>query len=325
MLPNLALVLGLLAGSSFHRVVAVHAEKPAPAQGKHFLTNTYGFLRSSGNNVGSAASSMLSIQTSLDDMQKDLTGEYDMWAQKQKSLTGERSRLTNEIAQLQRERLEQRAMGEEKLRLQNTVNLYQAEVQHATDNINVARQKWGLQRAAMDKDNQILVRHLEESQQMKVARVAAAQQTLSQTRDQNRVLQRDIFHLNRQNLQLQATINSQNVSNQMEASKILKKIQVVQTQLHSLQEDMVSQAQLQQQVENAKTRVSVQLSETTKQQKALEQYQIDSVEQLRKADIVILEAKASLNQANKDMIDCQNVDGVNQQIQSQVSQCKMLH
>merc|ERR1719235_2018381 len=88
----------------------IQAKAKQPAEVNHFMANTYGFLRSTSDNVGSAVSSMLSIQGNMEEMKRDLNGEYALWMKKKRALTDEHDRLSSDIAHMQAALDEQKAM-----------------------------------------------------------------------------------------------------------------------------------------------------------------------------------------------------------------------
>merc|ERR1719313_1445527 len=108
---------------------AVHrGSQPTSVEDRHFIANTYGFLRTSSDDVGKAAQTVLGIQTNLDDLSKELDREYSAWISKKEALVSENNALRNGIASLQGTLQEQRSLHEEELRLQSELAAIQLEI-----------------------------------------------------------------------------------------------------------------------------------------------------------------------------------------------------
>merc|ERR1719238_2605806 len=91
-------------------------KKAAPASdagGDNAMANTYGFLRTANNNVGSTVEGVLNVEGSLTDMKKDLDHEYTRWKAKKKVLLSEREKMNSEKKRLQETLLQQEQLRDD--------------------------------------------------------------------------------------------------------------------------------------------------------------------------------------------------------------------
>jgi len=286
------------------------------------MANTYGFLRSTSDNVGGAVSSMLSIQGNMEEMKTDLNNEYSLWMQKKRALTDEHDRLASDIAHMKAALDEQHAMREEKLRLQGVLEVEKQKTATTVAETNAKREAWAQALADVNKDITMLEKQIDDSHSKKISGVTDSSTRTSQLRDQNRFLQDQIFHLNQQNTALQTTLSQKKVEFGKVHGALLTQIDEAQKGIHGYQREVVAQAQLRTEVLGYRHRVSAQMAETEGQNNRLTHMRINCTASLKKIEDKIAMYQVSLKSANQELMACQQLDGENQLIQRELNQCK---
>eukprot|EP00747_Dinoflagellata_sp_TGD_P163300 gnl/TRDRNA2_/TRDRNA2_181830_c0_seq1.p1 gnl/TRDRNA2_/TRDRNA2_181830_c0~~gnl/TRDRNA2_/TRDRNA2_181830_c0_seq1.p1 ORF type:complete len:326 (+),score=96.98 gnl/TRDRNA2_/TRDRNA2_181830_c0_seq1:82-1059(+) len=301
---------------------AARLQAKQPAEVNHFMSNTYGFLRSTSDNVGSAVSSMLSIQGNMEEMKRDLNGEYALWMKKKRNLADEHDRLASDIAHMQAALDEQHGMREEKLRLQGVLEFQKQKTAQTMEETNQKRKVWAQALSDVNKDITMLEKQIEEGHSSKLGHVSDVSKRTSELRDQNRFLQDQIFHLNEQNVHLETTTSQKKVEIGQIHSGLLAQIDSIQKQIHSFQDEVIAQAQLRTEVLGYRHRVSAQMKQTEDQRSRLTTLQSSCTASLKEIEDKILTAQAKLKNANEELVGCQELDGENQKIQRALNQCK---
>jgi len=291
------------------------------AGGDNAMANTYGFLRTASNNVGNTVEGVLGVEGSLTDMKKDLDKEFDRWQVKKKVLLTEREKLNSAKSRAKNVLLQQYEMTEEKKRVAGDVAARQAENAKLTQDNKDAEAKRALDKKGLEKDIEDLKCQTKVIQQAKQDRVDAANKKTSVLKDQNRVLQEQVFALNKQVSKLTVDSTDQNIKNKQDKSGLLSEVEALQNNIHGLEKQLVAQAQLSETVQRARERLSMQSTETVKQGEKLTSAQAKCMDNKKRMTIDIETAKKQLNDANGQMISCQNMDGENQQLQTALNQC----
>lgn len=312
-----------LLGALLPVTVGMLTRQPAPAGGgeDNAMASTYGFLRTASNNVGNTVEGVLGVEGSLTDMKKDLDVEFTRWMGKKKVLLADRAQLNSEISRLKGSLLQQKEMEEEKKRVAGDVALQKAENEKhgAANKEREAKRK--LDKKVMDEDIEALKCQTKTIQQAKQDRVDAANKKTAVLKEQNRLLQERVFELNKDVTKLTTTASKQSIQNKDTTSTLLAKVEAVQKQINGLEKELLAQAQLEETVQRSRERLATQSSETVKQREKLVQAQ-DACSTNKKKMVSDIEAsKRSLNDANAQMMQCQNLDGENQNLQTELNQC----
>jgi len=286
------------------------------------MASTYGFLRTASNNVGNTVEGVLGVEGSLTDMKKDLDVEFTRWKGKKKALLGSREKLNSEISRLKGALLQQKEMEQERSRIAGEVATKKAENEKhdAANKEKEAKRK--LDKKVMDEEIHALKCQTKTIQQAKQDKVDAANKKTAVLKEQNRVLQERLFALNQDATKLTATASKQSIKNKDATSALLAKVEAAQKQIHGLEKELLAQAQLEETVQRSRERLTTQTGETVKQREKLVQAQ-DKCRTNKKQMVSDIEAaKRSLNDANAQMMQCQNLDGENQNMQTELNECK---
>lgn len=301
--------------------MAAAGRQQQPVEDKHFMANTYGFLRSTSDSVGEAVQGALAVQSSLDEVKKDLASEYDKWMRKKKDLSGENDRLKASLARLQAARQDQASMREHVLRL--TAEL--TSLQQGTKVIMEGTEK---DKAFADKskaDIQAQILSLEES--AKQAQNRSAEQAAhflnadSITRTEIRTLQTNIVVLTQKVEAQEAVFGTFQAAAAQNHSALLSESDKLQAQLDALQREKVAQAQLQQDVEVYRRRVAEQALQVVNQKKSTQALKAQCAAKENDVEQQISEAKKDLAAANAVIQGCQDLDAKNQELQGQLNGC----
>jgi len=300
-------------------------KQPAPPaaapSGENAMANTYGFLRTASNNVGNTVEGVLGVEGSLTDMKKDLDEEYKRWKAKKKVLLGDRDGLNSEISRLKAALLQQKQMKEDKDRIAGEIAAKKAENEKVAAANKEAEAKRKLDRKGMEEDIDALKCATKTIQQAKQAKVDAANQKTAIIKEANRVLQEQVFKLNKDVNTLATASAKQDISNKGKVSALLAKVEAVQKQIHGLETELVAQAQLEEGVQRARERLAIQSAETVRQREKLTQAQAQCMGNKQKMVADIEGSKSRLNDANAQMMQCQNLDGENQKLQTKLNEC----
>lgn len=241
------------------------ASAPAPAVAQaaedNAMANTYGFLRKSSNTVGNAVENVLGVEGSLDDMNKNLDEEYKRWILKKKVLMSDRDKLKSEIQRAKAALLEQKAMREEKERLEGRTKIEKGQNAKRVDAIEAAAMKWKFEKSTWEDQIKLIQCQTANTERIKQERVQAANKKTSVLKDANRVLQQNVFNLNKELNKLVVNFTQMKIENNQTVSQELGKIEVVQKKIHALEEDLMAQAQLEEAVQRARERVAAQAQE----------------------------------------------------------------
>jgi chromosome segregation ATPase len=321
MLLRFLILHGVLLPSTVGMTVKQPQPSTPPASGENAMANTYGFLRTASNNVGNTVEGVLGVEGSLTDMKKDLDKEYDRWMKKKKVLLAERDKLKSQKARANGVLLEQKQMQEEKKRVAGDVAAQQADnkKQEAANKEKAA--KIELDKKGMDEDIEALKCHTKTIQQAKQDRVDAANQKTSVLKDQNRVLQDAVFRLNKEVTNLGVEATKEDIQHKDTKSGLLAKVEALQNQIHGLEKQLVAQAQLEETVDRARERLAAQTAQTVQQREKLTAAQSKCMANRNQMTSDIEAAKRNLNDANVQMMQCQNLDGENQKLQAELNAC----
>lgn len=312
----------LALGWALPRAAGMTMKQPAqtPA-GENAMANTYGFLRTASTNVGNTVEGVLGVEGSLTDMKKDLDTEYERWLLKKKALLGDRDKLNSDISRLKGVLLQQEEMRQEVQRTKGNVAMQQAQnVKKAAAN-KEAEAKRDLDRKGMKEDIDALKCATKTIQQAKQVAVDTANKKTSVLKDQNRILQEQVFQLNKDFQTLEKTSEQQNITNKQTTSGLLAEVEALQNQIHGLEQALIAQAQLEEMVERSRERLATQSTETVRQREMLTKAQDQCMTQKKNLVTNIEVSKRKLNEANVQMVQCQNLDGQNQQLQAQLNEC----
>jgi len=283
-----------------------------------------GFLRSSSKQIGEAAANALAVQSSLDDMRQDLSGEYDRWQVKQKALMDERGRIEAEKSKLEAQLLQQKSLSEEKVRLEGELNLQRAQSAKAVADIAAADQRWVAQNASLKKDVDLLEKQMEVIGILKLRHENTNSQKNSELQSRNAAVQQDIFHLNQQVFNLKDMLAHQNILTKEEHSGLINQVEALQKNIHSLQDEVVERAQVQLEIERHWKRLSAQAEEVVKQKENLQLTRKNCEAELFSFDKKIQAAQADFKAANVQMRQCQDLDAKTQQLQGQLNECRAI-
>jgi len=288
------------------------------------MANTYGFLRSTSDQVGQAVQGVLSVQNNLEEMRKDLASEYGLWQSKKKVLVSDNDRLRSEIARLQAARQDQRSMQEETLRLQSELGFHTAASVKAQQETAGARQRWANQKVALNQEIVQLEGKIDLAQKQRSTQALAATDRSAAIRSQNLKLQQQIFDLNQQVLHLQQEAAKQRLEAGQKRNEMLAEINTVQGQIRNLQEQLVEQAKQRQMVQLARERAAKQVEQTAKQRQELQQARTNCDATVLQLEKQVALAKKSLGAVNLEIQQCQALDAQNQVLQEKLNECNAL-
>lgn len=317
-------LLPISAGMKTMQPMAVPAPAPAPADGgDNAMANTYGFLRTASNNVGNTVENVLNVEGSLADMKKDLDTEYKRWMAKKKVLLQEREEYSSEAARLKAELEKQKEMQEEKKRIEGDIALMKAENLKKIETMKEAEAKRALDKKVMDEAIEALKCQTKTIQQAKQDKVDAANKQTAVLKQQNTVLQERVFEMNKEVQKLQTSINEQAIRHRDAKSVLLAKVDETQKQIHALEKELLIQAQLSETVERSRERLAAQSGETVKQREKLVKAQATCSKNKKQMVDEIEATKRSLNDANAQMQQCQNLDAENQRMTKELNECML--
>jgi len=285
------------------------------------MANTYGFLRKSSNTVGNAVENVLGIEGSLDDMHKDLDEEYTRWMLKKKVLIGEQNQMKSEMARAKGALLQQKQMREEKNRLEGRTKIEKGQNKKREVSIKDLAMKWKFEKATWEDEIKVVQCQTANIERIKQERVEAANKKTSILKDENRVLQQNVFQLNKELNKFYVDFTEMKIHNNATVNQELAKIEVVQKKIHALEEDLVAQAQLEEAVQRARERVAAQTSETVKQRTKITEAQSKCMTTKKVLDNDIEASKHTFNSMNDQMVQCQELDAENQKLQAELNQC----
>lgn len=288
----------------------------------HFLTGADSFLRASSRRVGEAVANVLQVQNSLDDMRQDLSGEYAIWGKKKKDLAAERGHLSEEITKLQTVLLGQGSLREEKVRLETALG----EQRFTTQQITKAREgrvtHWTLQQDAIRKDIAMLEGQLHASQATKVQQIQNATARVVVVQAGNRQLQSEIFATNQQVFELSSILANRTVAFKEEHSLLLSEVAVLQTHIHSLQDDVVGRAKVQLELQRRWKRLAAQAGEVVLQKQELQGARGRCQQELAVMDGQIHVAQQEMQAGTAEFVSCQRLDSEGQTLQGQLNECR---
>lgn len=291
------------------------------ASGDNAMANTYGFLRTANNNVGSTVEGVLNVEGSLTDMKKDLDHEYTRWKAKKKVLLSEREKMNSEKKRLQETLLQQNQLRDDLERTLGDVEAKKEANKKAAQLEAEAQARRANDRKGMEEDIDALKCATKTIQQAKQKRLDAANRKTSILKDANRQLQEQVFHLNKEVNTLQVVSVKQNNTNKEAESALLARIEALQKQIHGLEKELVAQAQLEEGVQRVREQLNTQNGEVVAQREKLTKAQSQCM--MNKHHIVgdIEAFKRQLNDANTELMQCQNMDGQNQKLQADLNTC----
>jgi len=320
-LAFLGAVLPTAAGMTKRRELATDGVLPAADPNDNAMASTYGFLRTASNNVGNTVEGVLGVEGSLTDMKKDLDTEYSRWTVKKKALLVEQQQMTSEAARLKGTLREQKSMEQERSRIAGDLAANKAQNKKQEADIKETKAKRALDKKVLEEEIEALKCQTKTIQQAKQDRVDAANKKTAVLKEQNRILQERVFELNKDVTKLTEAAASQSIKNKDTESTLLAKVDAVQKQINGLEKELLAQAQREETVQRARERLNVQSAQTVVQRQKLIQAQDTCMSNKKKMISDIEAAKRSLNGANAQMMQCQNLDGDNQRMQAELNSC----
>eukprot|EP00928_Gymnodinium_smaydae_P055766 TRINITY_DN39247_c0_g1_i1.p1 TRINITY_DN39247_c0_g1~~TRINITY_DN39247_c0_g1_i1.p1 ORF type:complete len:336 (-),score=111.12 TRINITY_DN39247_c0_g1_i1:39-1046(-) len=295
------------------------------SEAPHFLAGTESFLRSSSRRVGLAAASVLGVQNRLDDLRKDLSGEYGSWQKRKRELAEERSLLQQELATANARLFERSSVVEEVKRLNLELERLRAAGAQARATSTAAKDRWRVEKLAMTAQLGRLETQVTQTQAEKLRRVAKASEAVSQVRSRNRKLQSEIFKLNQQAVRFGEVYANQTVFYKRKHSGMLSEVSQLQKDIHALQAEVVNKAQVQLDIQRTMRRLANQAQEVVTQKQQLVQARATCDQSLEKLDHEIMAAQREFRSASAEMVVCQRMDAEGQALQVQLNECKMTH
>lgn len=283
-----------------------------------FMAQTEATLRNSGNTVGQAIQSVLNVQAGLDEMKEDLAGEYALWDQKKAAFARDKDRLEKEVARLQNTVNQHNALREKKSRLMETLALQLAENRAAEKAYDQVRLRWKLDAEQAEQGIQRLELQIQRTHEMQQLSVANEVKAASKHRSKNQDQQKKIMNLTVEVRNMEDTLSNHTISAKKDQSEILAKVQQVQQEIHALQGDMVQQAQLEAQQQE----LGEQTARVIAMRESIKRAWSGCNDDLKKLDSRIASNKAALENANKEMVACQDLDAENQGLQERINQCR---
>lgn len=306
----------------FLAALTVGSAKVAPSQplpvSTHFMELTYGHLRSGSNRVGTALSNLLEVQSSLEEMQEDIAGEYDRWQQKKQALGSERSNHEKEIARLQAVLKEQVSAREEVKRLQGEVSMQTQWSANMVASHTEARRRWQVENVTSNQTLASLALKIDLTDATKVGRMTEITNVTHQCQELNRGMQQQILTLNGQVQQLEDVRSKINAASQLTHSKLLEHIKIIQDGMHSLQVKMIDQAKLRMD----QRRLSGRANLLVKQREAVMSFTSACDVKMEEIDRQIAGIKKSMSDFRAKAQLCQVTDAENQGVQAELNRCR---
>lgn len=292
-----------------------------PYEDKHFMANTYGFLRSSSDSVGEAAKSTLQVQSSLDELRKDLSSEYAKWMEKKKQFAAENERLRSSIARLQQERDAQSSLREKKLRLEGELGAQRTSTTRALNDGQRVRTATAEVNRTLQDQIATLRRGIMEAQQNKTKQDATIADASTATKGDNRKLQAVVLALHRQIQDLDAEAKSHQGEELEKQRALSDQLDAVQAKLSIFQKQMVEQAKNKHEVEAYKQRVINQDEQLLVTRKSTQSLRDQCMASQQAAEGQVAAAKHSLMQSNAAMKQCQEKEAQNQLLMGSLNKC----
>jgi hypothetical protein len=297
------------------------SQPAASVEEKHFIANTYGFLRTSSDDVGKAAETVLGIETNLDDLSKELDREYGAWISKKEALVSENNALRNHIAHLQGSLQEQRSLHEEELRLQSELAAVQLEIKNFAMTRAHGQAAWNEENNAHTIENQRIEQQIQAKRHEQSQKASDAVAKFNSIKDQTRGLQQQIYTLNNEVLAMQATASTARVEHGKHQSLLLEQNGALEKEMKGLQSKVVVEAQLQQEIRSYEKQVAAQIDERVAQQRLTLQLQDQCTLKQTGLETQIKSVQSGLVQSKKEMQACQALDAENQKAQAILNQC----
>jgi len=317
----LYLVLSFIALVALSEAALQRSSQPTSVEDKHFIANTYGFLRTSSDDVGKAAETTLGIETNLEDLSKELDREYGVWIQKKEVLVSGNNALRNQIASLQGTLQEQRSLHEEELRLQSELAAVQLEIKNFAISRSHGQQAWEVENSGLTIENQRLEQQIQGKRYEQSHKETEAVQKFNSIKDQSRSLQGQIYTLNNEVLAMQTAASQARVENGKHHSLLLEQNAALEKEMKGLQSKVVVEAQLQQEIRSYEKNVAAQIDERVAQQKMTLQLQDQCGFKKTNLESQIKSVQAGLLQSKKEMQACQALDAENQKAQGILNEC----
>lgn len=302
-------------------VVQTRVSQPTSVEDRHFIANTYGFLRTSSDDVGKAAQTVLGIETNLDDLSKELDREYNEWITKKESLVAENNALRNGIASFQGTLQEQRSLHEEELLLQSQLAAVQQEIKSFLTTRAHGKSAWDQENNDLTIENQRLEQQIQGKRWEQSTKATDAVKKFNSVKDTSRGLQQQIYNLNNEVLAMQSAASKRRVENGKTHGLLLEQNAALEKEMQGLQAKVVVNAQLQQEIKSYESHVASQIDERVAQQKLTLELQDKCKFQNDGLEMQIKAVQAGLLQTKKEMQACQSLDAENQKVQAILNEC----
>lgn len=318
-MANFLVSLGLFF-ASLHSAAAASLKQPSAASSQ--ALPAYGFLSKSTSDVGEAASSILSLQGGLDEMNSALHEEYKRWVFKKDNLAADQKHLQGEINDLETTLTKHKQLKLELQRQEDTLRIYEDENNKLASALQQADFLHNKEKEGKEAEIKALECQLRDIPKNRQAKLQVEYNLITKLGDSTAVLQQKILGLNKEASDTKAAASTFDLESAQELSNKLKELQNVQQRINSLESELMAQAQGQLEVERAQKQVESQIKETVKQREKVLKSVAECKDKKSQKESEIQAAKQKLVDANQRFKSCQLVDATNQDLQGKLTQCK---
>lgn len=284
----------------------------------HFMTGTYGLLRTSGNRVSQAVQRMLGVQGSLDNLKDDLSTEYQRWKVKQKEMLAQRDVTENKIRDYEAELLEQKSQRAQVFRLRGDLEL----ATKATRAVNRSHEE---QIPAMRKRRQALQ---DEVQQL----VAEINSTHKERQATLVALHNETNNMRRRQLELTVKIMASNTSiadleeqrakHSVVASRSLTGLLSEVSTLKVEMEQLTSSVRAQRRLQWERGQLAERAREVVQQREEADQDDVGCENAVQRMNAELMSSATAMQEETAKLRQCQFMAAENAALQGKANKCK---
>lgn len=300
----------------------VSEASPPSLDENNFLHRTWGFLRSSSDEVGSAAEDVLELEGRLAELQKDLGEQYKAWDETKTTLTKDNDRLRNSRAHLEGELQQQSNLHLELARQQDSLQQTKNALAWEAKSLEQTLAQWSSEKSLLEKSVADLEAQIEAVAEQQAAERKAAEAKALELRQFHTKQEALVYERNKKLLEQEGALSQLKIDMGEKHSALIQQNQASMDEIKRLQKDVAATAQVQHALLSLKARVGAQLDQKVQQEGMASDLERQCNEDANSLDEQIKGVNAQIQKFRQWLVDCQALDGENQRLQAKVNACK---
>jgi len=303
-------------------VASIQANPNPNLEENTFMHKTWGFLRSSSDQVGSAAADVLSLQGNLEELQKNLGVEYDAWTKTKQTLLQENEELKNTKAHLEGEIQAQGQQHLELTRLQDSIAENEKALTWEATSLEQQVTQWQKEKSLMEKNVADIEAQIAAVAKQEEAAKAAALAETRRLRDQKAEQQHLVYDRTQELMKQNNALAQLKIDSGRKHAELISQNQAAMKEVEMLQKDIQQTAQVQHALLSLKARVGAQVDQKVQEKDEASRLAKRCQADAEALDRQIKQVSAQTAEFREQIRGCQALDGENQKLIADLNACQ---